>query len=447
MKRKDFDLNEIFTYNNLYESYKSVCKSCRSKFKKTSFSFFLYSNLTDILNSLKDDTYNFSKYNIFIINDPKFRIIMSDQMNDKIVNHLIAYKILIPALSPYLIEQNVATRKGYGANKAYYYFEKYANTLKVNGNVYVLKIDIKKYFYNIDHNILLNMLKKKIKNKDVINLLTRIINQTNEEYINKDILRLKKIEIKNIKSKNISDKEKAYLIKSIEELPYYKNGKGLSIGNVCSQIMAIFYLSGIDNYIKRNLGCKYFLHYMDDYLILSNDKIFLKKIYILLEDKFNEYKLTINYKSNIYKLNNSFTFLGRTYYLKNNKLIYRPRSKTYKSINKKLNYLINNDFKRYYLSKISYRGYLGKEYSNIVNDYKFLCKKYKNVILKYYDNIKKEVIIKSNVNRDLINDVLDNIIDMFNYKSIIKCFESNNISYVYLEKNKVVIHKYFLKID
>ena len=69
------------------------------------------------------------------------------------------------------------------------------------------------------------MLKKKIKNKDVINLLTRIINQTNEEYINKDILRLKKIEIKNIKSKKISDTEKSYLLKSIEELPYYKNGK------------------------------------------------------------------------------------------------------------------------------------------------------------------------------------------------------------------------------
>ena len=107
-------------------------------------------------------------------------------------------------------------------------------------HIFVRLQDIKKYFYNIDHNILLNMLKKKIKNKDVINLLTRIINQTNEEYINKDILRLKKIEIKNIKSKNISDKEKAYLINSIDELPYYKNGKGLSIGNVCSQIMASF---------------------------------------------------------------------------------------------------------------------------------------------------------------------------------------------------------------
>lgn len=440
MKRKDFDLNEIFTYNNLYESYKSVCKSCRSKFKKANFSFFLYSNITDILNKLKNNTYRFSKYNIFIIKDPKFRIIMSDQMYDKIVNHLIAYKILIPALSPYLIEQNIATRKGYGAKKAYYYFEKYANTLKVNGNVYVLKIDIKKYFYNIDHNTLLNMLKKKIKNIDVINILSRIINQTNEEYINKNILRLKEIEIKNIKSKNISDKEKSYLLKSIEELPYYENGKGLSIGNVCSQIMAVFYLSEIDNFIKRELGCKCFLHYMDDYLILPNDKIFLKKIYILLEDKFNEYKLTINHKSNIYKLNNSFTFLGRTYYLKNNMLIHRPRSKTYKMINKKMEYKKVNDFEGYYSSKISYRGYLGKEYSNIVNDYNFLCSKYKNVILKYYDNIKREVIIKSNVDIDLINNIFGKLIDIFNYKSIIKYFESNNISYAYLEKNKVVVH-------
>ena len=121
-------------------------------------------------------------------------------------------------------------------------------------------------------------------------------------------------------------------------------------------------------------------------------------------------------------------------------LIYRPRSKTYKMIRKKMEYKKVNDFEGYYSSKISYRGYLGKEYSNIVNDYKFLCKKYKNVILKYYDNIKKEVIIKSNVNIDLINNIFGKLIDIFNYKYLIKYFESNNISYAYLEKNKVVVH-------
>ena len=73
----------------------------------------------------------------------------------------------------------------------------------------------------------------------------------------------------------------------------------------------------------------------------------------------------------------------------------------------------------------------------------FLCKKYKNVILKYYDNIKREVIIKSNVDIDLINNVFSDSIDIFNYKSIIKYFKSNNIPYVYLEQNKVVIHNIF----
>ena len=438
MKRKNFDLSEIFTYNNLYDAYKSVCKSCRSKYKKTNFSFFLYSNLFEILFKLKTNTYKFSKYNIFLIKDPKYRIIMSDQMSDKIVNHLIAYKILIPALEKSLISQNVATRKNMGSKKAYYYFEKYANSLKNSKNVYVLKIDIKKYFYNINHEILINMLKTKIKNKSVIKLVTDIINQTNQKYINESILKLKQEEINKINYENIVNKTN--LINMINEIPYYEYGKGLSIGNVCSQILAIFYLSEIDNYIKRKLKCKYFLHYMDDYVILSNNKNYLKKIYSLISIKLSEYKLSINHKSNIYKLNNSFTFLGRTYYLKNKKLIYRCRNITYKNSKKKLNYLKNTNFNSYYLSKISYRGYLGKEYNSIINDYNFLCVKYSNVILKYYDNTLNKVTVKSNINKDLLCSILEtDLINTFNYKNIIKYFESNNISYVYLEKNKVII--------
>ena len=151
MKRKSFDLDNIFTYENVEWAYHNVCKNCRSISKKTKFSYFSNSNIFDIYNKLNNFNYTFSKYKIFIIKDPKYRVIMSDTIYDKIVNYIIAYKILLPALSSSLIDQNVATRKGYGANKAYYYFEKYANTLKNNCNVYVLKIDIKKYFYNINH--------------------------------------------------------------------------------------------------------------------------------------------------------------------------------------------------------------------------------------------------------------------------------------------------------
>ena len=159
MNRKSFNLDSIFTYENVEWAYHNVCKNCRSISKKTKFSYFSNSNIFDIYNKLNNYNYSFSKYKIFIIKDPKYRVIMSDTIYDKIVNYIIAYKILLPALSSSLIDQNVATRKGYGANKAYYYFEKYANTLKNNGNLYVLKIDIKKYFYNINHLILMNLLK------------------------------------------------------------------------------------------------------------------------------------------------------------------------------------------------------------------------------------------------------------------------------------------------
>lgn len=378
LKRKSFDLDSIFTYENVEWAYHNVCKNCRSVSKKTKFSYFSNSNIFDIYNKLNNYNYSFSKYKIFIIKDPKYRVIMSDTIYDKIVNYVVAYKILLPALSSSLIDQNVATRKGYGANKAYYYFEKYANTLKNNGNVYVLKIDIKK------------------KNE---------------------------------------------LIKKIKEIPLYKDGKGLSIGNVCSQILAVFYLNEFDHYVKEKLKCKYYIRYMDDIIVLSNDKLFLKNIYNLIEIELNKYDLSVNPKSNIYKLNNSFTFLGRTYYIKKDNVFYRCRSITYNGIIKKLNYLRNKDFKKYYPSKISYRGYLKKDIYSLKEEYIFLSSKYNNVIVKDFVN-DYDYVIYSNISDDIIKSslYLNGIccINYYNYKKIINYLDINDIKYIYLEKTKII---------
>ena len=441
MKRKSFNLDSIFTYENVEWAYHNVCKNCRSISKKTKFSYFSNSNIFDIYNKLNNFNYTFSKYKIFIIKDPKYRVIMSDTIYDKIVNYVIAYKILLPALSLSLIDQNVATRKGYGAKKAYYYFEKYANTLKSNGNVYVLKIDIKKYFYNINHLILMNLLKRYIKDELVLKLILSIINQTNCDYINKDINCLKQNVINDLYYKSISIKEKNELIKKINEIPLYKDDKGLSIGNVCSQILAVFYLNEFDHFVKEKLKCKYYLRYMDDIIVLSNDKLFLKNIYNLIEIELNKYDLSVNPKSNIYKLNNSFTFLGRTYYIKNNNVLYRCRSVTYKGIIKKMNYLRNNDYKKYYLGKISYRGYLKKDIYSLYDEYKFLSNKYNNVIVKDFIN-NYGYVIYSNISDDIINAslYLKGIccINYYNYKKLLNYLDINNIKYIYLEKTKIV---------
>lgn len=441
LKRKSFDLDSIFTYENVEWAYHNVCKNCRSISKKTKFSYFSNSNIFDIYNRLNNFNYYFSKYKIFIIKDPKYRVIMSDTIYDKIVNYVVAYKILLPALSSSLIDQNVATRKGMGAKKAYYYFEKYANTLKNNGNVYVLKIDIKKYFYNINHLILMNLLKRYIKDELVLKLILSIINQTNSDYINKDINYLKENVINDLYYKNISIKEKNELIKKIKEIPLYKDGKGLSIGNVCSQILAVFYLNEFDHYVKEKLKCKYYIRYMDDIIVLSNDKLFLKNIYNLIEIELSKYDLSVNPKSNIYKLNNSFTFLGRTYYIKKDNVFYRCRSVTYNGIIKKINYLRNKDFKKYYPSKISYRGYLKKDIYSLKEEYIFLSSKYNNVIVKDFVN-DYGYVIYSNISDDIINTslYLNGIccINYYNYKKIINYLDISNIKYIYLEKTKII---------
>ena len=441
MNRKSFNLDSIFTYENVEWAYHNVCKNCRSVSKKTKFSYFSNSNIFDIYNKLNNFNYTFYKYKIFIIKDPKYRVIMSDTIYDKIVNYIIAYKILLPALSLSLIDQNVATRKGYGAKKAYYYFEKYAITLKSNDNVYVLKIDIKKYFYNINHLILMNLLKRYIKDKLVLKLILSIINQTNCDYINKDINCLKQNVINDLYYKNISIKEKNELIKKINEIPLYKDDKGLSIGNVCSQILAVFYLNEFDHFVKEKLKCKCYLRYMDDIIILSNDKLFLKNIYDLIEIELNKYDLSVNPKSNIYKLNNSFTFLGRTYYIKNDNVLYRCKSITYNGIIKKLNYLRNNDYKKYYPSKISYRGYLKKDIYSLKEEYEFLSNKYNNVIVKDFIN-DYGYVIYSNISDDIINAslYLKGIccINYYNYKKLLNYLDINNIKYIYLEKTKII---------
>lgn len=86
---------------------------------------------------------------------------MSETMHDKIINHLVSRYALIPLLDKKFIDMNVATRKDMGTKKVIFYFKKYINRLKENhDDIYVLKCDIKKYFYNIDHKILLDKLKK-----------------------------------------------------------------------------------------------------------------------------------------------------------------------------------------------------------------------------------------------------------------------------------------------
>lgn len=358
MKRKNDLYENMIFYNNILSVYKKIKNSTKNKKEVYNYELNLNQNLLETLFSLSKSTYVFSKYNIFLVREPKYRLIMSESFPDKVVNHLFSKYVLSYALQSTLINSNVATRKDKGSKEAYRLFIKYTNKLIYeNKKIYVLKLDISKYFYNINHNILMNMVSEKIKDERVLNMLKVILDTTDNDYINKTILSVVNKEIYKVNKLNIGSSEKEKLINELKSIPLYRKGYGLPIGNMSSQILAVFFLNKVDHFIKEKLNCKYYIRYMDDLVILGNDKEELKNIFENVSKYIESFDLKVNKKSGIYSLSNGVNFLGYNFKVFNNKLIIRYRSDTIKRVNKRLKNLKVYDNEMYLKSVASYKGY------------------------------------------------------------------------------------------
>ena len=351
--------DRILSIDKIIDVYKSIYSNTRHKEKLVRFELAFSSNIFYALYQLKNKIYKHGDYSVFLISVPKYRIIMSEKLNDKIINHFVSKYILLPVLNPKLIEMNVATRKDRGTKMGIYYTKKYINNLKMNyDNFYVLKCDIKKYFYNIDHEILLKKLSKEFDDKDILNILENIISSTDDPKINKNIDKIIDTEIKRLEIKNVFDlnKKKAQLNK----IPRYKKGVGLPIGNETSQILAVYFLSELDHYIKEKLHIKCYIRYMDDFVLFHPDKEYLKYCLKKIEDYLTSLNLSLNNKTQIYDIKKGFNFLGYKFFLKGKKLIIMINNQTKKRVKKKLRRLKKSDKNKYTLVRASYKGYFMK---------------------------------------------------------------------------------------
>lgn len=339
-KNKDIYYSQI-TYENIYQMWKIIKKTCKNRKEVFYFSLNLNTNINYIYYLLKNKKYFPSRYRAFMIFEPKPRLVMSQTIPDKIVNHFVTNYYLIPLLDKSLVDSNVATRKDKGSGYANALLKKYFNQLLVNypnQEIYALKIDISKYFYSIDHTKLLAMLKRKILDYNVIKLIELILKETNQEYINQSI--------------------NFYNQKYKTNIPFYLENKGLSIGAMTSQILAIFYLSDLDHFIKERLKCKHYIRYMDDFVILDVDKERLKYCWSEIIKQLVTLKLSVNNKSNLYRTSKGFTFLGYKYKVINGNLCVLGNPKTLRKITKKLKKLSMKDKVKYNKTLASYYGYL-----------------------------------------------------------------------------------------
>ena len=237
--------------------------------------------------------------------------------------------------------------------------KRYLNSLK-SKPVYALKFDISKYFYNIDHDILKKMYYSKFKDKKFLDLLDQIIDTTNEEYVNYHIRRLVKEEAEKVKNSNMNKKEKEKRLNELKKIPTYEKNKGLPIGNLTSQILAVFYLNELDHYILENMDVKY-IRYMDDGVLLSNDKEYLEECFIKVKELMSKYKLRLNNKTAILNVSkNGLDFLGFRFYIINNKVVMKLRTNIKRRFKRKLKKVRQHKYSDEKCVSIisSYRGHL-----------------------------------------------------------------------------------------
>ena len=218
-----------------------------------------------------------------------------------------------------------------------------------------------------------------------------------------------------------------------------------------SQFLAIYYLNDLDHLIKEKLGCKHYIRYMDDFLILDCDKDRLLKVYRVIESELKKLKLTPNSKSNLYRSTKGFSFLGYTYKVCNNKLQISCYKKTSKRIVKKLNYLKNNEPIKYGKTLSSYYGYFINKNEDerkyfkmkLIDKYKMYKKQY-----PYYILIMKEgIFFKTFYNDALIiwylfeykyvNDITSFGTTL--YDRVLRVLNKKDISYIVISQDKEVI--------
>lgn len=270
-----------------------------------------------------------------------------------------------------------------GTKAAYDFFEKSLDKIGYDKKIYVLKIDIKKYFYSISHDKLKKMLIHDIKDQFALSLIFQVIDSTDESYVNEKIDSLIYNEKKNlIKKYGINSSVYKNLVLELDKVPRYNPGVGLSIGCVINQILSVYYLSGVDRFIKEDLKCRHYYRFMDDMVFLSEDKEFLEGVFKLVTEKINSLDLSVNPKSSIYEFNNGFTFLGKTYHIKNNKLFVKTRNDTFKRALKRLRKLRESDYKKYYLSKASYFGIIDEKFMySLDEELEYIKRKYNGTIV------------------------------------------------------------------
>ena len=232
----------IISTRNLFEAWEIFKHNKRNRPDVEAFEKNIEREIFKLAHELRGRHYRHGPYRGFWIRDPKLRRIHKATVRDRVLHHAI-FKILSPVFEPTFIPASFSCRVDKGTHKGVKYLAQALRAVSKNeaNQCFVLKCDVRKFFDTIDHDILLDLLQKKIADTDTLNLLEEIIKSYTAGLSRENALR-----------------------------------RGVPIGNLTSQLFANIYMNEFDQFVKHELRVKYYARYTDDFVIISEDHAYLE---------------------------------------------------------------------------------------------------------------------------------------------------------------------------
>jgi retron-type reverse transcriptase len=281
MKRCKNVYPKVTDFRNLLVAAQKAQKGKRKETPTARFNIRIEQEIIKIQQELETQTYIPGAYRSFYIREPKPRMISAAPYRDRVVHHALC-NVISPLLEKQMINDTFANRKGKGTHKAILRYQFFAKKYK-----YVLKCDIAKFFPSIDHEILKEILRKKIGCKKTLALIDLIIDNSNPQ------------------------EERNVYFEGDDLFTPFERKRGLPIGNLTSQLWGNFYLNDFDHFIKEKLRIKGYVRYVDDFAIFGNSKANLQQVKKEIALFLAKYRLELHaQKSYVYPVNEGLPFLG-----------------------------------------------------------------------------------------------------------------------------------------
>ena len=277
--------DRVTAFDNLVVAARRARKGKRFKPSTAAFDLDLEGNLFRLQEELRARAWRPGRYVTFEIYEPKKRLISAAPYRDRVVHHALC-NVIEPLFDATFIHDSYANRKGKGTHRAVDRLTQFSRKA-----TYALKCDIRKYFPSIDHEILYARIARKVRDPGVRWLVRTVIDSSNPQEPVHEIFP--------------------------GDTPHdvTERRRGLPIGNLTSQFFANLYLDGFDHFMKEILGCRHYIRYVDDFVVLSDDKEWLHEVRNRVGEYLEGLRLRLHpTKCQVFPVSQGIDFLGYRVY-------------------------------------------------------------------------------------------------------------------------------------